>query len=57
VEGSEANGNGELSEVNAKRTAYDGRKRNPEYSNAERSCLWELVSPTSAEHGLGISLT
>lgn len=23
---------------------YDGRKRNPEYSYAERSCLWELVS-------------
>ena len=22
---------------------YDGRKREPEYSNAERSCLWELV--------------
>ena len=24
--------------------AYDGRKRDPEYSNAHRSCLWELVS-------------
>lgn len=23
--------------------AYDGRKRDPEYSNAERSCPWELV--------------
>ena len=23
---------------------YDGRKRDPEYSNADRSCLWELVS-------------
>lgn len=23
---------------------YDGRKRDPEYSNAHRSCLWELVS-------------
>jgi ribosome biogenesis protein MAK21 len=22
---------------------YDGRKRDPEHSNAERSCLWELV--------------
>ncbi|KAI0593430.1 CBF/Mak21 family-domain-containing protein [Biscogniauxia sp. FL1348] len=22
---------------------YDGRKRDPEYSNAHRSCLWELV--------------
>ena len=25
-------------------TAYDGRKRDPEHSNAHRSCLWELVS-------------
>lgn len=25
-------------------TVYDGRKRDPEYSNAHRSCLWELVS-------------
>lgn len=24
-------------------SAYDGRKRDPEYCNAERSCLWELV--------------
>ncbi len=23
--------------------AYDGKKRDPEYSNAENSCLWELV--------------
>jgi ribosome biogenesis protein MAK21 len=23
---------------------YDGRKRDPEYSNANRSCLWEVVS-------------
>ena len=23
--------------------SYDGRKRDPEYSNAENSCLWELV--------------
>ncbi|KAL2067084.1 hypothetical protein VTL71DRAFT_1508 [Oculimacula yallundae] len=22
---------------------YDGRKRDPEYSNADKSCLWELV--------------
>lgn len=22
---------------------YNGRKRDPEYSSAERSCLWELV--------------
>lgn len=26
---------------------YDGRKRDPEYSNAEKSCLWELVRSTS----------
>lgn len=25
------------------RTAYDGRKRDPEHSNAERTCMWELV--------------
>jgi ribosome biogenesis protein MAK21 len=24
--------------------AYDGRKRDPEYSNAHKSCLWEMVS-------------
>lgn len=23
---------------------YDGRKRDPEYSNADKSCLWEIVS-------------
>ena len=23
---------------------YDGRKREPEYSNADKSCLWEVVS-------------
>lgn len=31
----------------AKRTessVYHGRKREPEYSNAEKSCLWEIVS-------------
>jgi ribosome biogenesis protein MAK21 len=31
-------------ESGSKRTeVYDGRKRNPEHSNAHRSCLWELV--------------
>lgn len=25
------------------RPVYDGRKRDPEYSNANRSCLWEMV--------------
>jgi ribosome biogenesis protein MAK21 len=24
-------------------TTYDGRKRDPQYSNAEQTCLWELV--------------
>jgi ribosome biogenesis protein MAK21 len=23
--------------------AYDGKKREPQYANAESSCLWELV--------------
>ena len=44
VEGGEVNGNGERSEPVTKRTVYDGRKRDPEYSNAQQSCLWELVS-------------
>jgi ribosome biogenesis protein MAK21 len=26
------------------RNGYDGRKRDPEHSNADRSCFWELVS-------------
>lgn len=26
-----------------KSNAYDGRKRNPEFSNAHRSCLWEIA--------------
>ncbi|EQK99643.1 CCAAT-box-binding transcription factor [Ophiocordyceps sinensis CO18] len=25
------------------RDCYDGRKRNPEHSNAQRSCLWEMI--------------
>ncbi|KAM5367843.1 hypothetical protein ACJZ2D_009848 [Fusarium nematophilum] len=25
------------------RPVYDGRKRDPEYSNANRSCLWEVI--------------
>ncbi|CAO3576567.1 unnamed protein product [Absidia cylindrospora] len=24
-------------------TTYDGRKRDPQYSNAEQTCLWELI--------------
>lgn len=34
---------------------YDGRKRDPEYSNAERSCLWELVSLIVHNAHLGCS--
>ncbi|KXX75435.1 Ribosome biogenesis protein MAK21 [Madurella mycetomatis] len=30
--------------------AYDGRKRDPEHSNAHRSCLWELVPFFSHYH-------
>jgi ribosome biogenesis protein MAK21 len=30
--------------ANVKVNAYDGRKRDPEHSNADKSCLWELVS-------------
>ena len=26
---------------------YDGRKRDPEHSNADKTCLWESVSPPS----------
>lgn len=31
------------------RGTYDGRKRNPEHSNAQRSCLWEMVSSRLAD--------
>ena len=27
----------------AKTTVYDGRKRDPEHSNADKSCLWEIL--------------
>ena len=30
-----------------KSQSYDGRKREPEYSNADKSCLWELVGQCS----------
>ena len=32
--------------------SYDGRKRDPEYSNADKSCLWESVSPASVSNQL-----
>jgi ribosome biogenesis protein MAK21 len=28
---------------------YDGRKRDPEFSNADNTCLWEIVSYTCQE--------
>ncbi|KAH7326710.1 CCAAT-box-binding transcription factor [Stachybotrys elegans] len=34
----------------APRPVYDGRKRNPEHSNAQRSCLWELIPIQSHFH-------
>lgn len=36
--------------------AYDGRKRDPEYSNAENSCLWEVV-PFSAHFHPSVSVS
>jgi ribosome biogenesis protein MAK21 len=29
--------------VETRENTYNGRKRDPEYSNAEKTCLWELV--------------
>jgi hypothetical protein len=28
----------------AEKDQYDGRKRDPSYAHADKSCLWELVS-------------
>jgi len=28
----------------SRKAAYEGKKRDPEHSNADKSCLWELVS-------------
>jgi len=33
-----------------KRQLYDGRKRDPEYSNADKSCLWEILPFLSHFH-------
>jgi ribosome biogenesis protein MAK21 len=48
VEGTEASAAVTPDETEAlkrrQQRAYDGRKRDPEYSNAEKSCLWEIVS-------------
>lgn len=32
--------------------SYDGRKRDPEHSNADKSCLWEMVSARMSKHWL-----
>lgn len=34
---------GDLSNVVTSATDYDGRKRDPEHSNAQNSCLWEIA--------------
>lgn len=36
-------------EADGERPVYDGRKRNPEHSNANRSCLWEVVRITNSQ--------
>jgi ribosome biogenesis protein MAK21 len=38
-------------------TTYDGKKREPEYANAQNSCLWELVSFQFSVEALSRSLT
>jgi ribosome biogenesis protein MAK21 len=37
-------------EAAPKRQLYDGRKRDPEYSNADKSCLWEILPFLSHFH-------
>ena len=36
------------------RNGYDPRKRDPELSNADRTCLWELVSSTCSPFSVSI---
>ncbi|KAF4594509.1 CCAAT-box-binding transcription factor [Ophiocordyceps camponoti-floridani] len=38
-----------------KQERYDGRKRNPEHSNAHRSCLWEII-PTQMHYHPSVSV-
>lgn len=38
-----------------KRTGYDPRKRDPQHSNADKACLWELVSQRSCITGPNFS--
>ena len=33
-------------ESSVKRVEYDGRRRDPLFTNADRTCLWELVRPS-----------
>lgn len=56
-EDDEKQGEAEVSESKPKKSTngYDPRKRDPEHSNADRTCLWELVS--SPHCGLGLSET
>jgi len=42
--------NGEEANPIAPAAGYDGRKRDPEHSNAHRSCLWEIVPFLSHFH-------
>lgn len=37
-------------EEDTPRPMYDGRKRNPEHSNAQRSCLWEMIPMQTHYH-------
>jgi ribosome biogenesis protein MAK21 len=30
--------------ANSNNDVYDGRKRDPRFANADKTCLWELVS-------------
>lgn len=42
-EGQEKHVEAESSKTAQNNKAYDGRKREPQYANADTSCLWELV--------------
>ena len=44
AQSSESPADGPLDATKRTQRMYDGRKRDPEYSNADKSCLWELVS-------------
>ncbi|KND90402.1 Ribosome biogenesis protein MAK21 [Tolypocladium ophioglossoides CBS 100239] len=42
-------------EASKEQPQYDGRKRNPEHSNAQRSCLWEMI-PTQTHFHPSVSV-